>query len=168
MTAIALEPSPSPAPAPAIGGAGGERVALSWSGGKDCALALELLRADPAVEVVALLASITEDTDRVAMHGVRRALLLAQSDALGVPLVEVRLPPWPTNQQYAYTMGVALTALRQEGVQQVAFGDLFLEDLRDFRDAMLRPLGLRPSYPLWGRDTRELARGMLDDGYRAT
>jgi uncharacterized protein (TIGR00290 family) len=144
------------------------RVALSWSGGKDAAWALHRLRATPGLEVVALLTTVVPAFGRVAMHGVRVELLRAQARAAGVPLVEVPLS-WPSdNAEYERRVGAALATLRAEsGVSHVAFGDLFLEDVRAYRERMLSGSGLTPLFPLWLEPTRALAEVMLAAGLDA-
>lgn len=144
------------------------RVALSWSGGKDAAWALHRLRATPGLEVVALVTTVVPAFDRVAMHGVRVELLRAQAHAADVPLVEVPLS-WPsTNDEYEGRVGAALAALRAErGVTHVAFGDLFLEDVRSYRERMLAGSGLTPLFPLWLEPTRPLVDAMLAAGLEA-
>lgn len=144
------------------------KVLLSWSSGKDCAWTLHVLRRR-GVEVVGLLTTFDGATDRVAMHGVRRALVERQAAAAGLPLVAVDLP-WPCpNEAYERLVGAALGRARDEGTTHVAFGDLFLEDIRRWREAQLAPLGLAPLFPLWCAPdaTGRLARDMLDGGLRA-
>jgi uncharacterized protein (TIGR00290 family) len=144
------------------------RVALSWSGGKDAAWTLHRLRATPNVEVVALVTTVVSAFERVAMHGVRVELLRAQARAAGVPLVEVPLS-WPsTNEEYEARVGGALARLRdQQGVTQVAFGDLFLTDVREYRERMFQGSGLTPLFPLWKEPTGPLAHEMLTAGLEA-
>jgi uncharacterized protein (TIGR00290 family) len=145
------------------------RVALSWSGGKDAAWALHRLRATPGVEVTALVTTVVPAFERVAMHGVRVELLRAQARATGVPLVEVPLS-WPsTNEEYEARVGGALGALRMErGVTHVAFGDLFLTEVRDYRERMLAGSGLTPLFPLWMQPTGRLVSEMIAAGVEAT
>jgi len=143
------------------------RVALSWSGGKDSALALERLRADPAVEIVALVTTVTRDFDRVSMHGVRRALVRAQAAALALPLVEVEIAAGAGNDAYETAFAEALATLAEGGVREMAFGDLFLGDVRAYRERQLRTAGWRARFPLWGEDTRALAKRFVAVGYRA-
>ncbi len=144
-----------------------KRVLLSWSSGKDSAWTLHRLRAMPGVEVVGLLTSFNEAADRVAMHAVRRSLVEAQARAAGLPLVSVALP-WPcTNADYEARMKAALADARTRGVTHVAFGDLFLEDVRAYRERMLEGTGLAPLFPIWGCDTARLAREMVAHGLRA-
>jgi uncharacterized protein (TIGR00290 family) len=145
------------------------RVALSWSGGKDAAWALHRLRASPGVEVVALVTTVVTAFERVAMHGVRIELVRAQARLAGVPLVEVPLS-WPsTNQEYETRVGGALATLRaRQGVTHVAFGDLFLTDVREYRERMLRGSGLTPLFPLWMEPTGPLVNEMIAAGVEAT
>jgi uncharacterized protein (TIGR00290 family) len=143
-------------------------IALAWSGGKDSSLALAALRADPTVEVVALVTTLTRDYDRISMHGVRRAVLGAQVAALGLPLVEATIPAAASNLVYEEALAAALAVLRQQhpDVRHLAFGDLFLEDVRAYRERLLPPLGWTPVFPLWGRNTAALARDFVGAGYR--
>jgi uncharacterized protein (TIGR00290 family) len=143
------------------------RAILSWSSGKDSAHALHVLRQQGAVEVVALLTTINDAFDRVAMHAVRAELLEAQAAAVGVPLWPVRIP-WPcSNEDYERAMGAPMDRARGEGITVAAFGDLFLEDIRRYREEKLAPTGLRPIFPLWGLPTAPLAREMVASGLRA-
>ena len=145
-----------------------KRVILSWSSGKDSAWTLfQLQRQD--VEVVALLTTFNEAFDRVAMHGTRRALVEAQSEAVGVPLFPVQLP-WPcSNENYEAIMGKAVRGLKQHYMPtHIAFGDLFLEDIRDYRIKQMADTGIDLLFPLWGLDTRELAHSMIAAGLGAT
>ncbi len=148
----------------------GERVTpvvVSWSGGKDSAMALWRLQQDPAIAVSGLITSVTEDNDRISMHGVRRALLRRQAEALGLPLREVVLPPFPPNAVYEAAMAEAFAEQKARGVETVAFGDLFLEDIRAFRDGLAARCGMRPIYPVWGADTRGFMAQVLDAGFKA-
>jgi uncharacterized protein (TIGR00290 family) len=144
-------------------------VALAWSGGKDSSLALATLRADPAVEVVALVTTITADFDRISMHGVRRTVLETQVASLGLPLVEATIPATASNLIYeeAFAAALAVLRLQQPDLRHLAFGDLFLADVRAYRESLLPPLGWEPVFPLWGRDTATLARDFVTAGYRA-
>jgi len=143
------------------------RALLAWSSGKDSAWSLHELRAAGEVEVVGLLTTINQAFDRVAMHAVRIELLRAQADAAGLPLWPV-LIPWPcSNAEYEAAMAAALARARDEGIGAVAFGDLFLEDIRRYREERLAPTGIRPLFPLWGRPTAALADQMLAGGLRA-
>jgi len=140
---------------------------LSWSGGKDSAWALHLLRQDPSIEVVALLTTINEAFRRVAIHGFREELLDAQAIAAGLPLWKIDLPFPCTNEIYEAKMAVACERMVTEGIDAVAFGDLFLEDIRAYRIARLDGTGLEPLFPVWGIPTDKLAKQMLDGGLRA-
>lgn len=141
---------------------------VAWSGGKDCTLALREALADPAIRVAGLLTTVTEDHDRVTMHGVRRSLLHAQARSLGLPLFEVAIPRDCPNAVYEQRMSDALRAQSEErGVGAVVYGDLFLADVRAYRERQLEPLGLRSLFPLWQRDTAAVARRFIDDGFRA-
>lgn len=144
-----------------------KRVLVSWSSGKDSAWMLHELRQAGGCEIVGLLTTVNSEFDRVAMHGTRRAVLEAQARAAGVPLWVVPLP-WPcSNEIYEERMKAACERARAEGVEAIAFGDLFLEDIRAYREKQLAPTGLEPLFPLWLRDTRELAREMIAGGLRA-
>jgi len=141
---------------------------VSWSSGKDAAFALHEVRQAGHLEVTGLLTTTTRTFHRVSMHGVREALLDLQAEAVGLPLVKVEIPfPCP-NEVYARAMTEAVRRLRAEGVEVVVFGDLFLEDVRQYREASLRGSGLRAEFPLWGRPTAELARSMIASGLDAT
>ena len=144
-----------------------KKVLLSWSSGKDSAWALHLLRQRDDVEIVALLTTFNQTADRVAMHAVRRELVKMQAERVGLPLWEAELP-WPcSNEQYEVIMsGVCLRAVA-EGIDQVAFGDLYLRDVRAYRERQLLDTGLEPIFPLWDIPTGELAVEMLAAGVRA-
>jgi len=149
-----------------------KKILLSWSSGKDSAWTLHVLRQRVLhhhgdVEVVGLLTTINTHFQRVAMHGTRHALLKAQANAARLPLWEVPLP-WPcSNDVYEQAMSGACLSAVQLGISAIAFGDLFLEDVRRYREDRLRGTGLEPLFPLWGRNTRELISEMLDGGLRA-
>jgi len=143
-----------------------ERVLLAWSSGKDSAFCLHVLR-QQGVEVTGLLTTINEAFDRVSMHAVRLGLLRAQADAVGLPLVEVRLPSPCSDEAYSSAMSAALASARERGTTAVAFGDLFLEDVRRYREQRMAGTGLRPLFPLWGRPTRALAVEMIALGQKA-
>ena len=144
-----------------------KRVILSWSSGKDSAWALHVLRQDPEIEVCALLTTLNTAFDRVAMHGTRRSVLEAQAEAAQLPLWTVPLP-WPcSNEIYEERMAEACQRAVGEGIDAVAFGDLFLEDVRAYRERQLKPAGLEPLFPLWKNPTGTLAREMMSGGLRA-
>jgi len=143
------------------------KVLLSWSSGKDSAWTLHVLRQRGEVEVVGLLTTLNTHFQRVAMHGTRYALLKAQAKAARLPLWEIPLP-WPcSNEFYESAMSEACDSAVQQGISAIAFGDLFLEDVRRYREDRLRNTGLEPLFPLWGRNTRELLEEMLAGGLRA-
>jgi uncharacterized protein (TIGR00290 family) len=142
-------------------------VVLSWSGGKDSSLALWKLR-EEGTEPTALLTTINEDYDRISIHGVRRELLHAQAAAIGLPLVEVGIPTECPNELYEERMSAALAAPPLAEADTFAFADLFLADIRAYREARLTPSGRRAIFPVWGRDTAELAREFIAAGFGAT
>jgi uncharacterized protein (TIGR00290 family) len=142
-------------------------VALCFSGGKDSVLALQELRRDGRWHVVRLITTVTDAYDRVSMHGVRRTLLQAQAASLGLPLTEVVVPPESSNAVYEREMGRAFVALRATGVRHVAFGDIFLEDLREYRERQLAAVELEGVFPLWRADTASLARAFIEHEFRA-
>lgn len=144
-----------------------EAVLLSWSGGKDSCLALHELRRTPGIAVAALLTTVTRDFDRVSMHGVRRVLLERQAASLGLPLHQVLIPKGATNDEYETQLGEALSAHRERGVGAVAFGDLFLEDIRSYRQRLLAMHGMTGLYPIWGRDTAALIKEFVAVGFKA-
>ena len=145
------------------------RVLLSWSSGKDSAWALQRLRQQPGFEIVGLVTTFNEAVERVAMHAVRKTLVEAQAAASGLPLWPVNLPFPCNNDQYAASMRTVIARAVAEGITHMAFGDLFLEDIRAYRETMLANTGITPLFPLWGSaaDTPALAREMLAGGLRA-
>jgi len=143
------------------------KTLVSWSSGKDSAWMLHVLKQDPTIEIGGLLTTMNEQFDRVAMHAVRRRLLEAQADAAGVPLRTVPLP-WPcTNEAYEERMRAAVAQAVAEGFTHVAFGDLFLEDVRKYREEKLAGSGLTPLFPIWGIPTDQLAMQMVEGGLRS-
>jgi uncharacterized protein (TIGR00290 family) len=144
-------------------------ILLSWSGGKDAAWTLHALRQNGDFDVVALVTTVTEGYERIAMHGIRREILHAQAQAAGLPVIEARLPQQADNATYESSFAAALLQARAmfPGLTHIAFGDLFLEDVKAYREALCARLGWTPIYPLFGRDTRELAGEMLAGGLRA-
>jgi uncharacterized protein (TIGR00290 family) len=152
---------------PHVAPSGRPRAWLSWSSGKDCAFTLAALRAAGDVDVVGLLTTVNGAFDRIAMHGVRRVLLEAQAEAVGLPLHVVTLP-WPcSDEEYGRLMTEAMAAAVDDGVTHIAFGDLFLADVRTYREKHLARSGITPLFPLWGRPTAALAGQMVADGVRA-
>jgi uncharacterized protein (TIGR00290 family) len=140
---------------------------MSWSSGKDSALALHEVRSGGGVEIVGLVTTVSSVSDRVAMHEVRRSLVEAQADALQVPLNVVELP-WPCpNDVYEGRMSAMLQLGRESGVEAIVYGDLYLEDIRRYREQSLRGSGLTPLFPLWQRPTESVARDLLSVGVRA-
>jgi uncharacterized protein (TIGR00290 family) len=144
-------------------------ILLSWSGGKDSTLALERLLGDPRWRVAALVTTVTSGYDRIAIHGVRRSILRAQVAALRLPLIEAEIPPQASNDVYEVAFAQALQMARERDpeISDIAFGDLYLADVRTYREALLSRLGWRGVYPLWGEDTARLAHHFISCGYRA-
>jgi uncharacterized protein (TIGR00290 family) len=142
-------------------------VVFAWSGGKDSAMALHCLLRDPAFEVAGLLTTVTEGYERISMHGVRRELLQQQAASIGLPLEEVRIPPQCPNSTYESRMAEAMLRYRGRGILHVGFGDIFLRDLRTYREENLARAGMFAVFPLWDVDTRELAERFIADGFRA-
>jgi|ERR1700722_16363374 len=144
-----------------------KRILLSWSSGKDSAWGLHLLRQRGEFDVVGLLTTFNAEADRVAMHAVRRELVARQAAAAGLPLWAVPLP-WPcSNERYESLMAQACAKAVAEGIEGIAFGDLFLEDVRTYREKQLKDTGLQPIFPVWGLPTRQLAQEMIASGTRA-
>jgi uncharacterized protein (TIGR00290 family) len=140
---------------------------MSWSGGKDSCLALYELLRSRQYDVAALLTTVTRDYDRVSMHGVRRALLERQAESLGIPLRQVFITKGATNEEYERVMADAFSEYRERGIDAVVFGDLFLEDVRAYREQFLARHGMRGLYPVWGRDTAEFVREFVALGFKA-
>ena len=144
-----------------------KKVLLSWSSGKDSAWTLHLLRQQPEIEVAALVTTFNSAANRVAMHAVRRALVEAQAERMGLPLWAVELP-WPcSNADYEERMRAVCQRAVTEGITAVAFGDLFLQDIRDYRVRQLGGSGLEPLFPVWGIPTKQLGREMIAAGVKA-
>jgi uncharacterized protein (TIGR00290 family) len=143
------------------------KAILSWSGGKDSALALYEIQQAGDYEITSLLTTITEDYDRSSMHGIRRVLIEQQAGSLGIPLEKVLLSPISSNEEYDAKMREMLERYRAEGVSTVVFGDIFLEDIRKYREERLASVGMKGIFPLWGRDTTELARTFTQLGFKA-
>lgn len=143
------------------------RVLLSWSSGKDSAWALHVLRRSSEFQVVGLLTTFNQAANRVAMHAVRRELVELQAEAVGIPMWAVKLP-WPcSNEAYEAAMRSACQRAVEEGIEAVAFGDLFLQDVRAYREKQMQETGLEPLFPVWGLPTAELPREMIATGLRA-
>jgi uncharacterized protein (TIGR00290 family) len=140
---------------------------LAWSSGKDSAWALHTVGQESQFDVVALLTTINHTHGRVAMHAVRENLLEIQAAATGLPLVKVPIPSPCSNEVYEQAMSVALARAKAEGIEHIIFGDLFLEDIRAYREERLKQCGMTPVFPLWGKDTRQLAKDMIVGGLSA-
>jgi len=143
-----------------------EPVLVSWSGGKDSCMALREILGDPGLRVEALLTTITRDYDRVSMHGVRRALVERQADSLGISLHQIPISNSATNVEYETRMAEAFAIYRERGTNRVAFGDLFLEEIRAYRERLLTGQGMHGLYPVWGRDTLALIREFIRQGFK--
>jgi uncharacterized protein (TIGR00290 family) len=143
------------------------KAMMSWSGGKDSAMALHRAQTQ-GVDVVGLLTTTNEAHDRIAIHGVRRELLEMQAKSIGLPLTVVPLPDACVNEEYERRMGAAMRKIRDEAVTHVIHGDLFLEDIRAYRERNLARIGLKGLFPLWGEDTKRLAHSFVADGWKAT
>ncbi len=157
-----VPPSSDAPPAPKAGRR--PRAYVAWSSGKDAAFALEELRRSGGYEVAGLLTTVTRDFDRVSMHGVRTDLLDAQARAVGLPVRRVEIPANCSNAEYERAMGQVVRELVSEGVSALAFGDLFLDEVRAYRESRLAGTGIVPLFPLWGRPTRALAESMIAAG----
>ena len=144
-----------------------EKVIVKWSSGKDSALALYEILKTRRYEVLELLTTVTQDYDRISIHGVRRVLLEQQADALGFPLEEMLIPKGVSDVEYESTLLKALNRHRTSDVFSVVFGDIFLEDVRKYREQTLAKIGLKGIFPLWKRNTLELAREIIDLGFKA-
>lgn len=144
-----------------------EPIIVGWSGGKDSSLALQAALASGHYDVRALVTTVTEEYDRIAMHGVRRSLLHAQAESLGIPLHEVSIPSSSDNNTYEAAMRGAFEQFRAQGIRRCVFGDLYLEDIRAYRDRLMDSVDMEAVYPIWGLDTSDLARQFIAEGFRA-
>jgi uncharacterized protein (TIGR00290 family) len=144
-----------------------EKVLFTWSGGKDSAMSLYELEKDGRYEIVSLLTSVTEDYDRISMHGVRRVLLQQQAQSLGLPLEMLYITRNSSNEEYEAKMKDKLLQYKSQGVSSVVFGDIFLEDLRKYRENNLAQVGMKGIFPIWKRDTSELAHTFIDLDFKA-
>jgi uncharacterized protein (TIGR00290 family) len=144
-----------------------EKVLFTWSGGKDSVLALYELQIRQDYEVVALLTTLTEDYDRISMHGVRSLLLERQANSLGLPIEKVYISKNSSNEEYEASMTEVLQKYLTSGVSSVGFGDIFLEDLRKYREDHLSKIGMKAVFPIWKRDTTELAHEFIDLDFKA-
>lgn len=143
-----------------------KRCVFNWSGGKDSMLALHHVLKDPKIDIECLLTTVNDGFGRVAMHGVRESLLIAQAKSLDLPLYQVRLPEMPGMEEYEKAMHHHLTFLTSKGITHAIYGDIFLEDLRTYRESKLNEIALKALFPLWKRDTRELLEEFIGLGYK--
>lgn len=144
-----------------------KKILFSWSGGKDSAVALYETQGAGEHEIVSLLTTVTQDYDRISMHGVRRVLLEEQARALDIPLHQIWISPQTSNEEYEAKMSEAMNFYKAEGVEEVAFGDLFLEDIRSYRESRLSIVGMKGFYPVWERDTKQFLKDFLSYGFKA-
>lgn len=144
-----------------------EKIVLSWSGGKDCALALYEIQRSKECKVAALLTTVTQDYDRISMHGVRHSLLEKQAEAVCLPLIKVFIPANCTNETYSETMEKEMEHLKAEGINIVAFGDIFLEDVRKYREENMAKVGMKAAFPLWGKNSHKLVSSFIKMGFQA-
>ncbi len=144
-----------------------EKVVVGWSGGKDSAMALYEIKKSREIEISALLTTVTEGYERISMHGVRRNLLVQQAKSLGYVLDEILIPQTCSNEIYEERMRTALERYRQDGITSAVFGDLFLQEIREYREERMRRIGMKCLFPVWDRPTPEFAREFIDLGFRA-
>lgn len=144
-----------------------EEILMSWSGGKDSCMALREIQKSGSYRVAALLTTVSQEYDRICMHGVRRALLDKQVESLGLPVHTIHLSTDPSNDEYEAKMRETLVAYRERGVKAIAFGDLFLEDIRQYREVQLDEIGMTGIFPLWQRNTADLAKQFIESGFKA-
>ena len=143
------------------------KVLLSWSGGKDSSLALHEIQKSPKVEIVALITTVTADYDRVSMHGLRTSLLEEQAHNLNIPLEKVLISKNVTNDEYESAFNDVLLSYKKKGINQVVFGDLYLEDIKKYRENLLHKVDMDCVFPIWKRDTTKLAHNFIDLGFKA-
>ena len=143
-----------------------KKTLLSWSSGKDSAWALHTLKQDPGIDLVGLFCTINKEFDRVAMHGVRVELLQKQADSIGLPLEVIEIPYPCSNAEYEKIMGLFVARAQKANIEQFAFGDLFLEDVRHYREEKLKNSGIKAIFPIWGIPTEQLSRDMIRSGLR--
>ena len=142
------------------------KAIFNWSGGKDSSLALYHIMKNKEYDVQALMTTVNAKFDRISMHGVRKELLYAQGEAIGLPIKEIRLPEMPTMSEYDATMGKVLSEFKNEGITHSIFGDIFLEDLKKYREDRLAEVGIKAHFPLWKRNTKELVHEFIDLGFK--
>lgn len=145
-----------------------KKIVLNWSGGKDSSITLQRLSKDESVSVDRLLVSLNKSTNRVSMHGVRKKLIERQSELLGIPVTFMELPENASMDDYNRIMAETMNGLMDEGYTHSAFGDIFLEDLREYREKQLQKIGIKPLFPIWKEDTTKLAHSFIDDGFKAS
>lgn len=143
------------------------KVLLSWSGGKDSAMALYEIQRAQKYEILSLLTTVTEDYNRISMHGVRSTLLQQQAQSLGLPLERIFIPKNASIEEYESKMEITLTKFQQDGVSSVVFGDIFLEDIRKYREEKLSQIGMTGLFPLWKRESADLAQAFIGLGFKA-
>lgn len=143
------------------------KILFSWSGGKDSAMALYELQKAGEYEIAALLTTVTKDYERISMHGVREILLEKQAESLGIPLEKIYITPNAPNEEYETKMKDKMMQYKNEGVLSVAFGDIFLEDLKKYREENLSKIEMKGIFPIWKRDSNELAHSFVDSGFEA-
>ena len=144
-----------------------KRTLLSWSSGKDSAYALRLLLKDPTINLVGLFTTVNKKFDRVAMHATRVKLLKQQADACDLPIHIIEIPSHCSNEEYEQTMLEFITKIKKDNIDTVAFGDLYLEDIRNYRIKQMKDTGIKPIFPCWGIDTKELSKRIIDIGIKA-
>ena len=144
-----------------------EKVLLSWSSGKDSAMALYEIQRAQKYEILSLLTTVTEDYDRISMHGVRSTLLQQQAQSLGLPLEKILIPRNASIEEYESEMEITLTKFQQDGVSSVVFGDIFLEDIRRYREEKLSQMGMTGLFPLWNRESADLSQTFIALGFKA-
>jgi len=144
-----------------------KKVLFAWSGGKDSSFALHELRKDDRYEILALMTTVTQDYDRISMHGVRRELLERQADSIGIPLEKILISTQCTNTEYEEKMKATLLRYKDQGVTAVVFGDIFLEELKKYREDNLAKVGMTGIFPVWKRDTSTMARDFIRQGFKA-
>jgi uncharacterized protein (TIGR00290 family) len=144
-----------------------EHIVHSWSGGKDSSLALYELMKNKKWHVQYLLTTITKDYDRVSMHGIRRELMIKQAESIGIKLDVALIPKNSTNAEYEKAMEEKLISYKSKGITRVSFGDIFLEDIRQYRESRLKELNMNCIFPIWGRDTKELSKQIISLGFKA-
>lgn len=144
-----------------------EKILFSWSGGKDSSLALYEIQKSPEYEVEALITTVTRDYGRVSMHGLRKELLHAQSESLGLPLKEVFISKEASNEEYQKSFLSSLKAYKNSGISKVVFGDIFLEDIKEYRQNLLANIEMECIFPIWNKDSSTLAQQFIEDGFKA-